>query len=311
MRKLTALSLLILSFAPSVLTSCGKKEKYNLKKLSDEVGSKLIELNGKEENHLKSLISALYPQKWKIIKIFGVKGNVSDFKRYLVAVYNPYQHAVFYNFVWITKDGRYLTTNLYKVENNTLSLIVPKKTVDYPLEDISWILNINRIIYAQNLPLQLTNGKNVVYLVWNPYCVKCFERWSEIVQQAKRNNLSIVLLPYHNIYYPQDNIYMLLYLLWKAQNQGLYSVLNEYYSNSKSFEDFIKKLKEDTYKGLAKIPKQEFNNLGYSIENISKILNNAKIYTVPTTIVVKDIDKINSLASGYIYVNKINLNVGK
>jgi hypothetical protein len=100
---------------------------------------------------------------------------------------------------------------------------------------------------------------------------------------------------------------MMVYLLWRAQREGLLTVLNDYYSKDDNFEDFIKRLKLDTYRYLKDIDKNSYNNFGYSIEAISKILERGKVFYIPTTIKVEKVDKVNSFASGYIFVNQIKL----
>jgi len=287
--------------------SCGEQKKYNLEEFSQEIGNSLEELSSEDESKVVSILKPLYPKDWKILKVFRVKEGIKEFNQFLVAVYSPEQHAVFYNFVWFTKDGKFLITSLYKVEETKVLAILPKKKVDYPLEDISWILEINRIIYAQNLPLILTKGQKIIYLVWNPYCKQCYEKWKNILKKAQEKNISIILIPYHSIYYPLDNIYMMVYLLWRAQREGLLTVLNDYYSKSNNFEDFIKQLKLDTYRYLKDMDKNSYNNFGYSIEAISKILERGKVFYIPTTIKVDKVDKVNSFASGYIFVNQIKL----
>jgi hypothetical protein len=288
--------------------SCGGGEKYNLGKLEQQVGAKPVELPGKEKEHVEALVKAIFPQGWKVIEVFGIKTSEEPYlKKYLAVVYNPYQHAVFYRFIWITTDGKYLTANLYRINKGSVDLILPKKAVEHPLEDLRWLLDIERIALSQNLPLTLTEGKRYVYIVWNPYCESCFNCWKELVRTAKKERLGIKIIPYHNVYYPLDNLYMLIYILHRAKSEGLFTVLNGYYSNSKSFTDFLQRLKRDAFANLSKIPKKEFNDIGYSLEAISKDLKAAKVLVVPTTVWVKNINPSTGSASGYVYVGSITL----
>ncbi len=301
-------SLILITLISIFAFSCGEKENYSLKEFSNEIGVKLSNLTTTNEKNLKNLFAVVYPKSWKIIKIFKVLNNNTYFKQYLVVVYSPEQHAVFYNYLWLTKDNKFLIPNLYKIENQEVYALLPKKRIEYPLEDISWILNINRIIFSQNLPLSLTKGSRTVYLIWNPYCQKCYENWKKLLKIATERKLNVMLIPYHSIYYPLDNLYSMIYILWRAQKEGLLSVLDKYYSSAGNFEEFLDKLKTDTYSSFRDIPKEYYNNVGYAIESIDKILELHNIFYVPTTIWIDKVDKINSIAQGYIYVNQIRLN---
>jgi len=295
----------------ALINSCGSEKSYNLSKLQEEVGSKLFPLKGEEETKLKNIIRALYPEEWKIVGLFGVKQSEENFfKKYLVAVYNPYQHVVFYRFIWLTEDGKYLSTTLYRIGNNTVELILPKKDKEYPLENLRWLLDVERIVLSANLPQTLLKGKKYIYLVWNPYCESCYNRWRDIIKEATQMGLGIKIIPYHNIYYPLDNLYMLIYLLYRAQSEGLYTVLNNYYS-APSFEAFLNQLKKDMYVHLKDIPKERFNSIGFALQQINKVLKQAKILVVPTTVQVENIDPTAGLASGYVYVGRIELKLKK
>lgn len=306
MRKLILFSTLVSSIY--LFSSCESEPKYNLQKIKQEVGASVQSLSPQKEERLKAILKSIYPNKWQILGIFKIQQNEEKFfKKYLVKVYSPYEHVIWNKFIWFTKDGKLLTPILYKIENNNIDLITPKKEKEYPLESLRWILDVERISLEGNIPISLTQGRNIVYLIWNPYCKKCFENWKELVKEAKKRNIAIKLIPYHNIYYPIDNLYMLIYLLWKAQNEGLYSILDKYYSNSQSFEDFLDKLKRETYANLGKIPKDSFNNLGYALKEISNTLQGAYIYIVPTSVILTKVNPTVGLAEGYVLVNQIKL----
>ncbi len=301
-------SLLLIAPLGLVLFSCqnSQEPKYQTSQKLEKI-NQAQPLEEKEKEKLLSLVKAILPQSWEILDIYKVPSEEKFLKKYLLKVYSQYEHAILYRFLWLTDDGKLLFPTAYGVEGNKVSLILPAKEKEYPLENLRWVLDIERIAIMGNLPITLTEGKNIVYLVWNPYCKVCFQRWKEIIQTARANNISIKLIPYHNIYYPLDNLYMIIYLLWKAQNEGLYAVLDKYYSSSKSFEEFIKKLKEDTFASFSQIPKDTYNTLGYSIQQINKILSQAKIFVVPTTVKVVHTNPTVGLAEGYVYVGLIKL----
>ena len=265
-------------------------------------------LKGDEVEHLKIVLSSVFPRGWEIVAIYSATPPEEKYlKKYLVKVYSPLDHAVYNRYVWLTNDGKVLFTYGYLVRGSGAYPIIPKEAKEYPLENVGWILDIERIAIEGNLPLTLTGGKRTVYLVWNPYCKECFEKWKEILETAKREHLSVKLIPYHNVYYPLDNLYALIYLLYRAQNEGLLTVLNSYYSSAKSFEDFLQRVKRDTYAHLGEIPKDTFNRLGYYLKQIYTVLGQAKVYVVPTTVWVVDINPQLGMAKGYVYVGRIEL----
>ena len=289
-----------------ILPSCNNEPHYSLSQLQEEVGDKVEPLETEKENQLKAILNSIFPKGWKVLKIFKVTTAEEPYlKKYLVKVYSPYEHLILNKFVWLTKDGKILFSTAYQIEANRVSVIVPKHSKEYPIESLRWILDVERIALEGNLPITLTKGSKVVYLVWNPYCKKCFDRWKDIVTKAQQLNVSIKLIPYHNVYYPIDNLYMLIFLLWKAQNDGLFNVVNNYYSQSGNFEDFLSRLKKDAFTYIGKIPKNAFNSIGFSLKEISQTLQVAKIYVVPTTVLVKKINPTIGLAEGYVLVNKI------
>jgi len=296
----------LLLFAAAAIVGCSSSGRYDLNKLSQEVDEKLYELKGKEKERLERVAKAIFPAEWKVIGVFGVEGGEEGFKKYLVAVYSPYQHAVYYRFIWITEDGRYLTTALYRLGENKVSLIVPAKEKEHPLESLRWILDFERIAMAHNLPVVLTPGERTLYLVWNPYCESCFKRWKEILKTAEEKRISIKLIPYHGTYYPWDNLYLLIYVLNEASAVGLFEVLNRYYS-AESFDEFMQRLKNDAFAAVGKIPKERFNEIGAALKSINKVLTQAKILVVPTTVRVVSVDPTAGLASGYVFVGEIKL----
>ena len=271
-------------------------------------GTSYQPLEGQEGEHLKRVLSSVFPKGWQIVALYRATPSEEKYlNKYLVKVYSPLDHAVYNRYIWLTSDGKVLFTYGYLIGGNSAYPIIPKEAKEYPLENVGWILDIERIAVEANMPLTLTAGKKTVYLVWNPYCKVCFARWKEVLETAKRENLSIKLIPYHNVYYPLDNLYALIYLLYRAQNEGLYSVLNSYYSSSKSFEEFLERVKRDTYAHLGEIPKDTFNRLGYYLKQIYTVLGQAKVYVVPTTVWVVDINPQLGMAKGYVYVGQIEL----
>jgi len=300
--------LLAVSLLGLGLFSCGEGEKYELKQLSEELHLKLQPLKGKEKEKITSIVEAVFPKTWKVLSIYRVEPSEEKYlRKYLIRVYSEYDHVIYNRFIWFTDDGKVLFTYGYLVGNKTVSPIIPPKGKEYPLENVGWILDIERIVYGANLPTTLTVGKKTVYLVWNPYCKVCFDRWKDILETAQREKITLKLIPYHNVYYPIDNLYMLIYILYKAQAEGLASVLNKYYSSAKSFDDFIGNLKRDAYAFLPKIPKDDYNEIGYALKQISQTLNVAKIFVVPTTVWVKKVNTQLGTASGYVYVGEIKL----
>lgn len=295
-----------------LFSACEKEPRFNLQKIKQEVGASIQAIPSSKEKHLKALLRSIFPDKWQILGVFKVsQSETKYFEKYLVKVYSPYDHVIWNKFIWITKNGKLLTPIFYLVSNKTVSLIVPKKEKEIPLESIRWILNVERIALEGDIPISLTSGKKVVYLIWNPYCKLCFNNWKNIIKKARSKNIAIKLIPYHNVYYPLDNLYMLIYLLWQAQNEGLYAVLNKYYSASKSFEDFLENLKKETYTNLGKIPKTTFNSLGFSLREIAKTLQESYIYIAPTTVLLTKINPTVGLAEGYILVNQISFKIPK
>ena len=305
MKKLIPLTL----FGSTLLiASCGNEEKVEVKKLQEELKLKLSKPKGEDLERLKETFKAILPQGWEILDIYSVEPSEEKYlKKYLVRLYAPYYHAVFNKFVWLTNDNKVLFLNGYLSGSNSVSPIVPPKEKEYPLENVSWILDIERILFTYNIPSQLTNGKNVVYIVWNPFCKSCFENWKNVIEEAKRENLAVKLIPYHSVYYPIDNLYALIYILYRAQKEGLLTVLNSYYANSKSFEEFLEKLKEDAYANLKSIPKKEYNTLGFALKEINKILYQAKVFAVPTSVKVVEIKTELGLAKGYVYTGVLKL----
>ncbi len=294
------------------LTSCQSEPKYDLKKVEEEVGSKVKPLEEKEKKELKGILEAVFPKGWEVIGLFEVQPSEESFlRKFLVKVYSPYEHVIWNRFVWLTSDGKLLFTKTYLVGDNSVGPIVPKKDREYPLESLRWVLDIERVAFDGNLPISLTKGKRIVYLVWNPYCKTCFQEWKEMLKKAKENEVSVRLIPYHGVYYPMDNLYMLIYLLWKAQNEGLYAVLDGYYSSAKSFEDFLSRLKEETFQNLNGIPEKTFNNIGFQLKQISKILETAKIFVVPTSVLVEKVEPKLGLAEGYVIVGQITFSLPK
>jgi hypothetical protein len=304
--------LLAFSLLSVGLFSCGEGEKYNLTELSKELNATVKPLSDKEKERVTSIVSTIFPKTWKVIDIFKVEPSEERYlKKYLVKVYSEYEHAIYNRYIWFTDDGKVLFTQGYLVGNKTVSPIIPPKAKEYPLENIGWILDIERIVYSANLPTTLTVGKKTVYIVWNPYCRVCFEKWKEILDTAQKEHLTLKLISYHNVYYPIDNLYMLIYILYKAQREGLASVLNEYYNSYQKFEDFIEALKKDAYANLPKIPKNDYNNIGYALKQISQTLGVARIFIVPTTIRLEKVNTQLGTASGYVYVGEVKLIDGK
>ena len=297
-----------LSFFGIFLIGCGEEEKYQLQTLKQELKMDLKPLEGKEREKITSIVKTVLPPSWELLDIYKVpKAEEKFLRKYLVRVYSPYQHAVFNKFVWFTEDGKLLFTQTYKVGDRKVSLIVPAKEKEHPLENITWVLDVERIAINANLPLSLTSGKRTVYLVWNPYCKICFQKWKDILKTAREEGLTLKIIPYHNVYYPIDNLYALIYLLWKAQNGGLLNVLNDYYTRYKSFNEFLNNLKEETFKNLGEVPKDSYNNIGFALKQISQTLAAAKIFVVPTTVEVKGKNPVMQLVKGYVYVGEIKL----
>ncbi len=273
-----------------------------------ENGTSYQPLKGEEAKHLKEVLNSVFPKGWEIVGVYKATPSEEKYlNKYLVKVYSPIDHAVFNRYVWLTSDGKVLFTYGYLVRGNAAYPIIPKEAKEYPLENVGWILDVERIAIEGNLPLTLTEGKKTVYIVWSPFCKVCFDRWKELLETAKRENLSIKLIPYHNPYYPIDNLYALIYLLYRAQNEGLYAVLNSYYSSAQNFEDFLERLKRDTYAHLGEIPKKTYNNLGYYLKQIYTVLGQAKVYVVPTTVWVVSVNPQLGLAKGYVYAGRIEL----
>ncbi|NPB05941.1 MAG: hypothetical protein GXO08_06160 [Aquificae bacterium] len=292
-----------------LLASCGGKVEYEPSQLRQEVGTSVKPLEGKEREKLEAVLRAVFPPGWRILDLFAVPSAEKPYlKKYLVKVYSPYEHVVWNRFVWTTAEGDLLFTKTYRVANETVALILPKKEKEYPLESLRWILDVERIAVGGNLPLTLTPGQRPVYLVWNPYCKPCFDRWKELIEEALRKKVSLKLVPYHGVYYPLDNLYALVYLLWKAQSTGnLYSVLNEYYSSAEDFEDFLTRLKEDAFRGLSEVPKEEFNRIGFLLKEVSKVVEGAKVLVVPTSVLVQNVEPKLGLAEGFVVVGRVVL----
>jgi thiol-disulfide isomerase/thioredoxin len=306
MKKKTLLVGLTLS--GFLLFGCGEEEKYQLQTLKQELKTELKPLEGKEKQQITAVVKAIIPQSWELLEIYKVPKAEKDYlKKYLIRVYSPYQHAVFNKFVWFTKDGELLFSQTYKVENRKVSLIVPVKEKEYPLENISWVSDVERVALNSNLPITLTEGKKTIYIVWNPYCKTCFQKWKDILKAAQEKNLTVKLIPYHNVYYPIDNLYALIYIFWRAQNEGLFNVLNGYYTRFQSFDDFLNSLKEEAFKKLKNVPRESYNNIGFALKQISKTLAVSKIFVVPTTVEIKETDKLMQLVKGYVYVGEIKL----
>lgn len=305
MKKLLPLLLFGSTF---LIVSCESEKKVEIKKIQEEFKLKLSKPKEEDLEKLKNTFKAILPQDWQILDIYSVEPSEEKYlKKYLIRVYSPYYHAVFNRFVWLTNDDKVLFLNGYLLGQNSVFPIVPPKEKEYPLENVSWILDIERILFTYNIPAQLTNGKKVVYIVWNPFCKSCFENWKNLIEEAKRENLAIKLIPYHSVYYPIDNLYMLIYILYRAQKEGLLTVLNSYYTNSKSFEEFLEKLKKEAYANLKSIPKKEYNTLGFALKEINKILYQAKVFAVPTTVKVVKVETDLGLAKGYVYTGVLKL----
>jgi len=297
-----------LSLLGLFLTNCGEEEEYQLQILKQELKTELRPLEGNKKKQITAIVKVILPQNWELLEIYEIPKAEKDYlKKYLIRVYSPYQHAVFNKFIWFTKDGELLFSQTYKVEKGKVSLIVPAKEKEYPLENITWVSDIERIALNANLPITLTEGKKTIYLVWNPYCKTCFQQWKEILKTAQEKGLTVKLIPYHNVYYPLDNLYALIYILWKAQNEGLFNVLNGYYTKFQSFDDFLSNLKEEAFKNLKKVPKDSYNNIGLALKQISQTLAVSKIFVVPTTVEIKETDKLMQLVKGYVYVGQIKL----
>jgi len=304
MKKFLPLFLL----GPLLIVSCEGEKKVEIKKLQKEFKVKLSKPKEEDLKKLRGVFKAILPKDWEILDIFSVQPSEEKYlKKYLLRVYSPYYHAVFNRFVWLTADGKVLFLNGYLLGEGAVSPIVPPKEKEYPIENVSWILDVERILFSYNLPSQLTNGKRVVYIVWNPFCKVCYENWQSLIEEAKRKKVALKLIPYHNVYYPIDNLYALIYLLYRSQKEGLLTVLNSYYTDSKSFEDFLEKLKKDAYANLKTIPKKEFNTLGYALKEINKILYQAKVFSVPTTVEVIEIKSELGLAKGYVYIGELKI----
>ena len=304
-----AFPLLLFGVGTIFLNSCGEdSKKAEIKELKRELKLQLETPSQQEAEKLKRALNAIVPKNWQIVDIFKVTPSEEPYlKKFLVRLYSPYNHALFNRFVWLTNDGKVLFLSAYLLGEDTVTPLSPPKAKEYPLENVGWILDLERILYTYNIPSLLVRGKKTLYLVWNPFCRECFNRWKDIVETAKREKLSIKLIPYHNVYYPTDNLYMLIYLLYRAQREGLYTVLNAYYSSSKNFEEFLQKLKRDAYSHLGQIPRKDYNTLGFALKEIYKVLYQAKVFSVPTTVKVVEIKTELGLAKGYVYVGEIRL----
>jgi len=190
MRKFVLISASIGSLI--ILNSCEEQPKFNLKKVGQEINSKVVELQPEEKKRLVGILNAVFPNKWKILGIFKVSESEEPFlKKYLVKVYSPYEHIIWNKFVWFSKDGKLLIPTTYFVSKESVNLIVPKKEKEFPLESLRWILDVERIALEGNIPITLTNGKRIVYIIWNPYCKICFKQWNKILKLAREKNVSL------------------------------------------------------------------------------------------------------------------------
>jgi thiol-disulfide isomerase/thioredoxin len=296
-----------LAFGALILFSCG--EENSPLPPPQAQNETYTPLKGEEKDFLKKVLSSVFPPSWEILDIYLVTPSEDkDLKKYLVRFYSPMDHAVYSRYLWFSPEGELLFTYAYKVQGERAYPLIPPKGKEYPLENISWVLDFERVAFSANLPVTLTVGnKGTIYLVWNPYCKVCYQKWQEILKDAKEKGLTVKLIPYHNVYYPLDNLYMLIYILYSAQKEGLPAVLERYYSQSKDFNEFLERLKKDTYANLGRIPKEEYNSIGFALKQIYQVLAQAKIFTVPTTVKLVEINDRLGLAKGYVYVGEIRI----
>ena len=285
---------------------CGENN-YNLE-VKNVTLENLKPLSGDESVFLRSIVKSIFPSEWKILNIYeaGKEDNINS-KRYLLEIYIPNLHLIRRNFIWLTFDNKTLITQLYHIEKGKVVLIKPQREVSYPLENLRWILDIERILITANFPTEIiSQGNKTLYLVWNIYCKACYSQWKQLLKYAKEKGFRLKIIPFHSFYYPQDNLYSLIYILWKAQNVGsLEEVLKEYYSSASNFEEFLKRIKTNAYGNLTKINPKTFNEIGFYLEQLGKVLNQAKIFVVPTSIEVVKVSPNIGVAEGYIYIGKL------
>lgn len=267
-----------------------------------------IPLKGEEREFQEKILRSVFPPSWEVLDIYLViPSEDKDLKKYLVRFYSQVDHAVFRRYLWFSPKGEVLFTSAYKVDGEKAYPLIPPKGKEYPLENVTWVLDFERIAFSANLPVSLTKGRETVYLVWNPYCKVCYQKWKEILKNAREKSVTLKIIPYHNLYYPLDNPYMLLYILYRSQKEGLLSVLENYYENSKDFNDFLERLKRDTFANLGKIPKENYNSLGFALKQIYQVLAQAKVFTVPTTVRLIEVKTRLGLAKGYVYVGELKI----
>ena len=296
-----------LTFTAFLFFSCGDESSSPLPPPKAQ-NENYTPLKGEEREFLEKLLKSVFPPSWEILDIYSVTPSEDkNLKKYLVRFYSQVDHAVFSRYLWFSPKGEVLFTYAYKVSGEKAYPLIPPKGKEYPLENIGWVLDFERIAFSVNLPVTLTKGTQTVYLVWNPYCKVCYQKWKEILKTSKEKSVTLKIIPYHNVYYPIDNLYMLIYLLWKAQNEGLINVLNEYYTKAENYEKFLELLKEDTLKNLKSVPKDSYNNIGFALKQISQTLAVSKIFVVPTTVEIKETDRLMRLVKGYVYVGDIKL----
>ncbi len=296
-----------LTFTAFLFFSCGDESSSPLPPPKAQ-NENYTPLKGEEREFLEKVLKSVFPPSWEVLDIYSVTPSEDkNLKKYLVRFYSQVDHAVFSRYLWFSPKGEVLFTYAYKVSGEKAYPLIPPKGKEYPLENIGWVLDFERIAFSANLPVTLTKGTQTVYLVWNPYCKICYQKWKEILKTAREKSVTLKIIPYHNVYYPLDNLYMLIYILYKAQKEGLLSVLENYYGNSKDFNDFLEKLKKDTLANLGKIPKDDYNSIGFALKQIYQVLAQAKVFAVPTTVRLVEVKTRLGLAKGYVYVGELKI----
>jgi hypothetical protein len=250
---------------------------------------------------LKKIFYPLQIRSVKIEKIEPAKVNIPGFKTYKVSLIDEFRHQRINKYVFISKEGNYITFDLYRYKSIgngvALSPVIPSNLVKNIKTDISFIKKADKLLTEANIPHVIGKGNKKVYIVWDVFCPFCSTPFNKIEEIAKKNHIELHLipLPVHG----ENYIKGLIYYTQLARKKGVSNAFKELYSlGNGDFKKYSQNLEKILNNGGVRLSKQEQEKITKTLKEVENLLIKNRVMATSTIIYAPE-----GKNKGYIHVD--------